>query len=130
MTIPDGPQWVQLYRGLIARPETLDKGNLGKHWSTNDRVALSFATDWGSDDLGSSMVIGALVHPRHIMQEGTEEWDNENGDYESTAAEAEKTIRKNVPMHITSITHYPNDTDEEVTWRDQMSFHELRKYRS
>ena len=130
MTIPDGPQWVQLYRGLIARPETLDKGNLGKHWSTNDRVALSFATDWGSDDLGSSMVIGALVHPRHIMQEGTEEWDNENGDYEATAAEAEKTIRKNVPMHITSITHYPNDTDEEVTWRDQMSFHELRKYRS
>jgi len=133
MPRPTGEQFIQLYRGLAyTSPENMDTRRLGRHWSSNRWVAEAF----GNDDIPkntSSVVIGALVHKRHIIPEGTEEWSNEAERYGAEGAdspESEYTVRKGAPVHITSITHYPNSTDEEHTFRKDMSLRELRKYRA
>lgn len=133
MPAPDGPQWLQLYRGLAhASPDTLDKSGVGRHWSSNRWVAESFGTDGLADD-EPSMVIGALVHKKHIIPENTEEWSKEAerfGAIGSDSPESEFTVRRGAPIHITSITHYPNSTDESVMFRHQMGLKDLRKYRA
>lgn len=133
MPRPTGQQFIQLYRGLAGvSPETLDKGRLGRHWSSNQWVAESFGTDGLGDD-EPSMVIGALVHKRHIIPEGTEEWDEEAGRYDAygeDSPESEYTVRPGAPVHITGITHYPDANREENTWRSDLPLSELRKYRA
>ena len=131
-----GNQFVEVFRGLYGvSPETLDKENLGRHWSTNPYVAKSFASDWGdgSDDPTPSVLISGVVRQKNIIPYGTEEWDNEAGDYgvDIDGFEAEQTIRPGSRVHVTGITHYPDDTSEKQhISRDQMSFKELRKYRA
>lgn len=133
MPKPTGEQWVQLYRGIAhVNPDTLDTRGLGRHWSTNKWVAESFGTDGlGEDD--PSMVIGALVHKKHIIPEDTEEWSNEAeryGSFGHDSPESEHTVKRGAPVHITSITHYPNSTDAHTTLRHEMSMKDLRKYRA
>ena len=133
MPTPDGPQWVNVYRGLAyTDPEKLDKGGLGRHWSTNRWVAESFATD-GLEDTDSSVVLEAKVHKKNIIPEGTEEWDNEAGRYGAegqASPEREHTVRRGAPVHIMSVTHYFDNTKSETKHRKDMSFGELRKYRA
>lgn len=133
MPKPNGPQFIQLYRGLAGvSPETLDKGSLGRHWSSNRWVAESFGTD-AMEEGEPATVIGALVHKRHIIPEGTEEWDNEAGRYGAEgedSPESEYTVRRGAPVHITSITHYKDADDHEMRFRQDMNLKELRKYRA
>jgi len=133
MPLPDGDQFIQLYRGLAyTSPETMDKGNLGRHWSANRWVARSFGTD-GLEGDDSSVVIGALVHRKNIIPEETDEWWDEAGSYGAEgedSPESEFTVRPGSRVHITSITHYPDHKTEKNTWRSDMSLSELRKYRA
>lgn len=127
-----GKQFIEVFRGFAGvSPNQLDAGRLGRHWSTNRAVAESFANDAvGPDE--SSTVVSALVRAKHVIPHDTEEWDTEAGRYGADYGdvEGERTIRPGSRVHVTGITHYPNATEEEHTFRDQMSLKDLRKYRA
>jgi hypothetical protein len=126
-------QFYEVFRGFSGvSPETLDKGSLGRHWTTNKRVAESFANDTADPDEPTT-IVSALVRGKHIIPTGTEEWHNEAGLYgaEEDSVESEMTVRPGARVHVTGITHYPNATDSErYTPRSAMSFGELRKFRA
>lgn len=132
MPTPKGPQFVQLYRGIYGvTPSTMRRGALGRHWSTNPKVAESFAYDEGDDK--PSVVIGALVNKKHVIPEDTDEWSSEaemGGASGYDSPENEMTVRPGARVHVTSIIHYPDNQSEEATYRKDMSLKELRKFRA
>lgn len=127
-----GNQFIEVFRGFAGvSPDQLDAGRLGRHWSTNRAVAESFANDAVGPDEPST-VVSALVRAKHVIPHDTEEWDTEAGRYGADYGdvEGERTLRPGSRVHVTGITHYPNATGEEHTFRDQMSLKDLRKYRA
>jgi len=129
-----GNQFTEVYRGFSGvSPDTLNTGRLGRHWTTNKRVAESFANDTTPEDEPSTVVV-AHVRNKHIIPTGTEEWSNEAEKYGAEdwdSPESELTIRPGSRMHVMSIDHSPDATSQvESIRREDMSFGQLRKYRA
>lgn len=131
-----GKQFVQLYRGLEGiTPSTLDAHQMGPHWTTDYDVARNFAgVDW-EDTEGT--IVGAKVHKKHIIPVGSQEHDNikdrwgiADSDEPLGRLEKEHTVRSGAPIHITEITHIPNEGSSKVTDRSSMSVSQLRKFRA
>jgi hypothetical protein len=69
---------------------SLNRQQLGIHWTANSNSAYNFATDrdpdgwaqesWGDDDEDEGqplgVVMGGRVHPRHVLEEGSEEHES------------------------------------------------------
>ena len=136
MPKPTGPQFVQLYRGLEGvTPETLDVHQMGPHWTTDPGVAYHFSGTNYEDTEGT--VVGALVHKRHIIPVGSQEHDNirdrwgiADADEPLGRVEKEHTVRLGAPLHVTEITHIPEDYNVTTTHRKDMSLSDLRKFRA
>lgn len=122
MPKPNGPQFIRLYRGLVAHHEHLDP-NLGSHWTPDYTVAYNFATsrdaegypidndyEFSNDDFsgsGKGTILEADVHKRHIIDPGTEEhenWRDMMGVLGPESHEQERTVRPGAPVHLRSIT--------------------------
>ena len=135
MPKPTGQQFVQLYRGLEqASPDTLDAHQMGPHWTTDYGVARTFA-GWDSGVGGT--VVGALVHKRHIIPEGTPEHDDAkykwavSGSDEAWGSwEKEHTVRPGSPIHVTEIKHVPEEGGSTTIERKDIPLGRLRKFRA
>lgn len=136
MPRPNGPQFIQLYRGLQeATPETLDKHRMGPHWTTDYDVARDFAgVDWEGSP---GTIVGAKVHRRHIIEEGSQEWENVKdrwgvigSDDPRGRYESERTVRPGAMIHVTEITHFPEEGESRTVKRQDMKLGELRKFRA
>lgn len=144
------PEGVTLYRGLHfgeISPEQvaafhrdpaaflqdqMGANNAGTHWTDNHQVAANFAMSrdvegypFGDEDEGHShgVVLHAQVHPRHIIEEGTPEWDDHaafGGAFGHDSAEEEIGVRPGAPIHITHLTALSHDPD---THADRVTTH-------
>lgn len=136
MPRPTGQQFIQLYRGLEGvSPETLDVHRMGPHWTTDPSVAYRFSGTDYEDTEGT--VVGALVHKRHIIPVDTPEhdeamsrWGVADPDEPLGRLEKEHTVRSGAPLHITEITHIPEDYNMVTRERKDMSLRELRRFRA
>lgn len=103
-----GPQFadhIQVYRGLRdVAPQDVNVDNLGMHWSTNAKVAESFADDV-SDPANPGTVVGALVHPKDVLRPGHPEYKEAEtaGFAGEDSPEDELPIRKGAPVYLTSM---------------------------
>ena len=126
-------QFIEVYRGFAnVSPDTLDTGQLGRHWTTNRMVAESFAND-SSEPHEPTTVVTALVRGKNVIQPGTEEWDREAGRFGAdwNGVESEVTVRPGSLVHVMDIEHSPNaDAPTERIDRQSMTFGQLRKFRA
>ncbi|NBZ96815.1 MAG: hypothetical protein EBR40_10390 [Proteobacteria bacterium] len=114
--------FVEVSRGLAqVRPDEVDTRQLGPHWTTEPEVAWNFAMSrdfdgsaWESDDnapLHGTLVHG-LVHKRHIIQPGTDEfedWSGGEGVFGPNGPEREQTVRPGAPVWIQSMNWASDD---------------------
>ena len=114
-----GPQFkdhIQVYRGLRdVAPEGVQTDALGMHWSTNPKVAESFADDV-SDSSNPGTVVAALVHPNDVLRPGHPEYPEAEsaGCAGEGSPEDELPIRKGAPMFLTSMQGRWEDKLEDV----------------
>jgi len=108
---------------------------MGPHWTTDKDVAFRFSGTDYEDTQGT--VVGALVHKRHIIPVGTEEhekamryWGVADPDEPLGKLEQEHTVRLGAPLHITEITHIPEDYNITTRERKDMALKELRKFKA
>jgi hypothetical protein len=98
---------ILVHRGFssTASPDEIQFDRLGHHWTTDRKVAESFAiqdTDWAEEGHPlEGTVLSAMVHKKHVMS--AEEIPThlevlENG------AEKEQTLRKGAPVKIVDAT--------------------------
>jgi hypothetical protein len=94
------------------------KGRAGIHWTDDQTSAWRFAhgrdaegwrEDPDADETSHSMgvIFHGQVHPRHILQEGSEELENYRDAYailHEGHPEQEVTVREGAPVHITGLT--------------------------
>lgn len=111
-----GPQFkdhIQVYRGLRdVAPADVRLDDLGQHWSTNRRVAESFADDV-SDSANPGTVVGGLVHPKNIVRESDPDYEQVLSlGYEPDASEDELPLRKGAPVHVTMLNGRWEDREE------------------
>jgi len=101
---------------------SLNRTQMGIHWTANPNSAFNFATDrdpdgwahesWGDEeDEGEPLgvVMSGRVHPRHVLEEGTEEHDS----YSMGEAilgeghpEQETTVRGDARVHVRDIDFF------------------------
>ena len=116
-----GPRSWDEAQGIMKNPQrfleqNLNRSQTGIHWTQDVNSAYNFATDrdpegwahesggWDDEDEGEAfgVVLTAKVHPRHILQEGTEEHES----YSMGSAifgeghpEQETTVRDQARVH-------------------------------
>ena len=95
----------------------LNRQQMGIHWTANSNSAFNFATDrdpdgwaqesWGDDDEDEGeplgVVLGAKVHPRHIIEEGTPEHESYamgEAIFGEDHPEQETTVRGSARVHV------------------------------
>ena len=122
MTSPEnfGPQfkdYIQAYRGLRdVAPHEVNLSNLGMHWSTNSKVAESFADDV-SDPENPGTVVGALVHPNDVLRPGHPQYKDAEaaGFAGEDSPEDELPVRKGAPVYLTSMQgRWENKTEDST----------------
>jgi len=113
-------------KGIMRDPhrflnENLNRKQMGIHWTQSPTSAFNFATDrdpegwahesWDDEDEGESfgVVLGGRVHPRHVLEEGTEEHES----YQMGSAifgeghpEQETTVRDQARVHVRDVEFY------------------------
>ena len=114
-------------RGIMRDPhrflnENLNRKQMGIHWTQSHSSAFNFATDrdpegwahesWGDDeDEGEpfGVVLSARVHPRHVLQPGTEEHESYagmNAILGEGHPEQETTVRADARVHARQAHFY------------------------
>ena len=107
-------QLVKVHRGI---PDIADEDRLGKHWSTNKKVAKHFAKEHdvhgqvAHDQDHYGQVYHGFVGKRHTLQNTHDEMDPEYqaitgkyGIYEKGSDERELTVQPGKPVLVTGRT--------------------------
>lgn len=104
-----GPQFkghVKVYRGLgDVSGDQVDFSKVGRHWSTEEDVAMEFADSGNPADKDKpAVMLEGYVHPKHIL-------DPEGRTARSMGAdpdfgEEEVTVRKGAPVHVVAMTEW------------------------
>lgn len=118
--------FVAVSRGLAqVRPDQVDTRQLGPHWTTEPEVAWNFAlsrdfdgtVNWAAyddsdDEPLHGTVVHGLVHKRHIIKSGTEEfddWAGGEGVFGPNGPEREQTVRPGAPVWVQGMNWNSDD---------------------
>lgn len=113
-----------LHRHPFKYLNTKPRSEMGIHWTDDENSAYRFAQGrdaegWADDNYGGEedqaegkthrlgMVLHGEVHPRHVIQPGTDEWENyaaSDAIFHHEHPEQEVTVRAGAPVHIHEVT--------------------------